>query len=623
VTRASRELRLGAIRPRGWILDQLLLQADGITGRLEDVWPDVGPDSGWLGGDGEDWERGPYYLDGLVPLAWLLDDPRLIARARPWIEWILSSQDETGFFGPVANRDWWPRMVVVKALEQYADATEDARVVPFLEAYFAFQLRELPRVPLASWARVRGADNTLGVWWLYERTGDDGLLALIDLLIEQTTDWDDYLGCRLVTGPARVFRHVTHGPNVAMGLKTGAVTALRDDSDAARDAHRSATERSFANLDRWHGQAHGFFSGDEWLGGRDATAGVETCQVVELMYTLERLAQLYGDGVYGDRLEALAFNLLAASSDPRMLGHQYHQQANQVSVSVARRPWTHSSDDANVFGLEPHFGCCTANLHQGWPKLVRSSWVVDADGGLRVVTYLPGTVEARLGGQDLRIAVETDYPFDETITLVVSVAPDRTARGPIRVRIPGWASEATLTLGGEALPVDAVDGYVTLDRTWRDGDRVVLTLPMHPRVERREGQSAVVRLGPLTMSLRIGENWSEVPGAPGIGEWEIHPRSSWNFGLADVDGASGWRVDRRRPGPIPFSLDAAPVTIATRGAHVHAWELEGAQAGPVPSGPVRDVGPVLDIALVPYGSARLRITEFPVIAIGSVDESEE
>jgi hypothetical protein len=135
---------------------------------------------------------------------------------------------------------------------------------------------------------------------------------------------------------------------------------------------------------------------------------------------------------------------------------------------------------------------------------------------------------------------------------------------------------------------------------------------MSPVVERREGQSAVVRLGPLTMSLRIAENWVDVAGAPGIGEWEVHPRSSWNVGL-DVGTASEWTIARRPPGRVPFSLDAAPVTITTRGAHVHAWDLDGAQAGPVPSGPVRDIGPMMDVALVPYGSARLRVTEFPVV----------
>jgi hypothetical protein len=603
----SHELPLGAIRARGWLLDQLRLQATGLTGHLEEVWEDVGPDSGWKGGPGEDWERGPYYLDGLVPLAHLLQDEGLTARIEPWIEWMLSSQDATGFFGPAGNRDWWPRMVALKVLTQHADATGDDRVEPFLAAYFRHQLAELPRRPLTSWGRVRGADNILSVWWLHDRTGEDWLLELVDLLQAQTEDWDAYLTTDLITGPSRYFRHIDHGPNVAMGLKTGAVAALRDgDAD-----HRKRTERSLAALDRWHGQAHGWFSGDEWLGGREATAGIETCQVVELMYTFEQFARIYGDGSYGDRLESLAFNLLPAACDPRMLAHQYHQQANQVLVSVGQRPWTHSSDDANIFGLEPHFGCCTANYHQGWPKFVRSLWLADADGALRAVSYAPCAVTTTVGGAPVRLTVETSYPFEETVTITVGV--DGPTQAALRLRIPDWASEPRLTVAGDPQTATRVNGHVTIEREWTDGEVIQLVLPMALRAVRRERQAVSLRLGPLVMALEIPENWIPVPNAPGLGEWEVHPRKSWNYGLTDPGGLPSAPIERRPPGPVPWELSSAPVRIETRGAHVHGWRLDGAQAGLVPPSPVFDAGPEVNIRLVPYGSARLRVVEFPVI----------
>jgi uncharacterized protein len=79
-------LPLRAVEPLGWLREQLQIQASGLSGHLEEVWKDVGPGSGWLGGKGESWERGPYYLDGYVPLAYLLDDDAMKKKARAEVD---------------------------------------------------------------------------------------------------------------------------------------------------------------------------------------------------------------------------------------------------------------------------------------------------------------------------------------------------------------------------------------------------------------------------------------------------------------------------------------------------------------------------------------------------------
>ena len=100
--RAYHPLPLGAIRPSGWLLNQCRIQANGLTGHLEEFWPDLGPENMWLGGKSEGWERGPYYLDGLIPLAHILDDARLKAMAQRWIDSALSMIHEDGWIGPIA-----------------------------------------------------------------------------------------------------------------------------------------------------------------------------------------------------------------------------------------------------------------------------------------------------------------------------------------------------------------------------------------------------------------------------------------------------------------------------------------------------------------------------------------
>src|SRR5579885_425075 len=136
---AFNQLPLGAVKPRGWLLRQLRIQAEGLTGHLDEFWPDL-RDSAWLGGKGEGWERGPYYMDGLIPLAYLLDDPVLIQKAHRWMGSMLEHPGANGWIGPEKNKDWWPNYVALKALTQHQEATGDPRVIPMMQRYFAWQL---------------------------------------------------------------------------------------------------------------------------------------------------------------------------------------------------------------------------------------------------------------------------------------------------------------------------------------------------------------------------------------------------------------------------------------------------------------------------------------------------
>ncbi len=151
------ELPLGAIKPQGWLREMLLRQKTGATGNLDKLYPVVMNNrNGWLGGDGDQWERGPYWIDGLLPLAYILNDKELIAKVQPWVEWSLNSQQPDGYFGPSKDysyergmqrdnsRDWWPKMVMLKILKQYYSATQDTRVIKLMTNYFKYQLKELP-----------------------------------------------------------------------------------------------------------------------------------------------------------------------------------------------------------------------------------------------------------------------------------------------------------------------------------------------------------------------------------------------------------------------------------------------------------------------------------------------
>ena len=90
------------IRPEGWLRRQLEIQARGLSGHLHEVWPDV-RESAWIGGTCEGWERVPYWLDGLIPLAHLLGDEALIAVADKYVQSILERQQEDGWICPCSE----------------------------------------------------------------------------------------------------------------------------------------------------------------------------------------------------------------------------------------------------------------------------------------------------------------------------------------------------------------------------------------------------------------------------------------------------------------------------------------------------------------------------------------
>lgn len=622
-------LPLGAIQPRGWLKRQLEIQAAGLTGHLHEIWPDVGPTSGWLGGDGESWERGPYYLDGLVPLAWLLGDATLEATAQEFVDWTLASQQPDGWLGPRRNTDWWPNMVILKVLTQYQEVTGDPRVIPVLQKYFAHHLAVGREKPLQQWAVFRWADELVTVLWLYNRTGDPALLDLARMLHEQGADWKKHyadfpftekvteaqLGLKPGLGTFPDAAMLAHGVNNAMALKTSAVWSLVSKSDADRNAIYHALDV----LDRYHPLPNGMFSATEHYAGPDPSQGVELCAVVEALYSLQQVLAIVGDPALADRIERIAFNALPATFTADMWGHQYNQQPNQVLCTLEKRHWVSNGPESNLFGMEPNFGCCTANMHQGWPKLVQSLWMATRDGGIAATVFAPSEVKTLVGdGVPVTITEETGYPFRDTIAFTIN--PERPVRFPFTVRVPAWAEGATVSRDGSP-PRTAPPGEATfVDVTWKAGDRVVLRLPMKPRLSTWYHDSVAVERGPLVYSLRMDEEWTPIttgmkhPAFAPAKDWEVRPRSPWNYGLVVSPATiASVAVTEKPVGEYPFSPLGAPVEIAVTARRVPEWTLVGGSAGPLPQSPVASTQPNETVTLIPYGSAKLRVTAFPQI----------
>ena len=634
------ELPLGAIRAEGWMQEQLVRMKEGMTGHLDKVYePVMGARNGWLGGDGDVWERGPYWIDGLLPLAYILNDETLKEKIKPWVEWTLASQKPDGYFGPDTDRtpepglqrdnarDWWPKMVMLKVMQQYYSATEDTRVLDFFTKYFKYQLAELPKTPLGHWTfwgEQRGGDNLMMVYWLYNITGDKFLLDLGELIHRQTFNWTDIF----LNQDHLSQQHSLHCVNLGQGFKEPVVYYQQNKDPKQIEAVESAVRQIHNTI----GLPTGLWGGDELLRFGRPTAGSELCTVVEMMYSLEEILEITGGVQWADYLERVAYNALPTQITDDYSARQYFQQFNQVQVTREWREFSTPHEDTDVvFGVLTGYPCCTSNLHQGWPKFVQNLWYATADNGIAALVYAPSNVKAKVANDiEVNIQEQTNYPFDETIRFNVSFADKKVKQAffPFHVRIPAWCEQPVLKVNGKLVQTDACSGQIArVNREWKEGDVLTLELPMKVAVSRWYDNGAVVERGPLLYALKMDEKWVKKTMEPEkvreYGEWyyEVTSDTPWNYALSsrlfDPDKIQeNFIVEKSdKIADYPWNVENAPITIKTKAKRLNNWTVVRGSVGPISyfTQQGNDMGDEVEtIELIPYGCTTLRVAEFPV-----------
>lgn len=629
VNKKYKVLPLGSVRPSGYLKTQMFLQAKNLTGNME-LYDEFGSNSGWLGGSGEGWERGPYYVRGLVALAYALNDKSLIKRAAKWIDYAVDNQKDNGDFGSseilkkeiyfksrhTNAEQWWARMPMLMAIRDYYEGemnlgNEDKRILPFFDKYFRFQKKYIKLYPLSSWAKHRGADNIEIVLWYREKCLEKGmsahevswLLDLAEILLKQSFDWAESFE------KTNTREHVV---NTTQGFKYPFYKYLLTGDKRYLGSLKKGLERIGSD----HGRIDNLPNADEGAKDNKATNGTETCAVVEGMLSFELGGEITGESYLYDLLESYCYNNLPNCFDYEISSYNYFQLENSVLMSHGQHGFCNDHGDSNALGISG-FECCFSNLHMGYPKFVQNMWVLENDC-LVLAAYGANEVETKISGKRIAFEEITDYPYRDTVKLVYK---GEKAGLKLKLRIPNWSSEIHIYVNGEEVSLNVCDGYAMINREFSPSDVIEIVFRSEIEVHDFHLNTMYVKKGAVIYCMPISEDWRQIKnfdyrgikydGKESTKNWEIYPNEPWNFTFRK-DTEMKYEENSKYSFLLPSSPENIPGKICLTMEQAKNWKLCGNIASTIEAADTD--GKEYEKYLIPTAFTRLKISVFPKIS---------
>lgn len=605
---AWQETSLKDIEPQGWLLEQLGTQRSGLSGHPEALsypyntclWAGEIPRQGEHGQDWWRYEQTAYYTDGLLRLGYLLSDDALIQKGEAGIRYTFARPWDNGRLGSPLVDNTWPFAVFFRAVKACYDVSPDPSLLEALTRHYN-------SIPMAQLVRKRNILSVEGMLWTAERTGNKALVAKADsafrfrkeLLGERKLSRDDRVTPGFLTD---TLRYKMHGVTMSEILKLPVMLYAATDDPWYRALAVSSLDRLYEE----DGLPDGLFTSAEWLQGRDIRHSHETCNAVDMSWTLGYYLEILKDARYGDMLEKIVFNAGAGSVTPDFKALQYYSSVNQF---LATGTSNHNKDNycSTWMAYRPthQTECCAGNIHRLFPNYAARMWL-RGEGEVVAALYGPSTFRY---SDALSFEEETLYPYGESVAITACGG----GKARLTLRIPVWCDDASLTVNGRDAGLALTPGtFVSLDRRWKDGDRVLLSLPMPVSRKQAYGDGVYFERGPLVYAYAIpaavkkdtfryanmnGKYPADDEAFPCL---DMRPAGPWNYAVSG-DGKAVYEDGE-------IEIEVCPVE----------WDFDKGPNGELltpdlPESPVA-TGDPLRIRLVPYGRTNLRLTVFPVTA---------
>ena len=631
------EIAIGGIKAKGWLRDLLKKQKSGLTGHIEVAgypfdrigWGRYEVDTTKLNDNPGWWayEQTAYHLDGLTRLGGLLADKDLKARAAQSFDFVLQNVDTDGYLGPKNLKEssgWnrWPHVVFFRALLAEYEITGDKKI---LDAMCAHYLEGSQRFD-----RARDVLNTEIMLRLYLLTGNVRLLEMAkeDFAAYNAQCTDDNCA-RAQLSRKKAYAHgVTYNEYSKLGALFYVCTGDK--------SYLAPSVSAYKKIDRYQMLPDGLHCSNEFLLDNDYMQSHETCDVTDYTWALGYLLMATGNGAYADKIERCILNAGIGAIEENFKALQYLSCPNQLILdSTSNHADFLQGDKWMSYRPNPGTECCAGNVNRFFPNYCARMWM-KKDDAIAAVFYGASSVTFGKGSGKVTVEEETAYPFEDEIGFTVRAGSPQAFK--LLLRLPGWCKGPTVKVNGKKAEYTAKDGFAAIERVWKDGDTIKLTLPAEVEIK-RYGEGLYVERGPLLFAYGMYGNRqideSEKNQTPDFPAYNIYPDKPFNYALLPDQTPVFRRV---QGGKNPFAIGETPLQIDVKVRRVPAWKVRTRTViHPVhnlytrpwkretkegkftftprfPSKKVMErteLGPVETITLVPYGAAKVRVSVFP------------